>query len=205
MWRSQVVNDIRTNWTAATTIYMGNDTIIGWLYRNPSSWQNLTSEECIRAYGRSFVSSHSDVIAGTTELNVTDPLRSIGKSDTIDQREYMAYGWMCPAHEPWECDVKEFYREAANWSLADDTYGFPDDTTLFPIQYCLSKPVEEHCRLQLSLLMMCIVVLCKFNESALHIFGIAASETPTVGHSRRCNRIIPAAQGRINGELMFSR
>lgn len=162
---SQVVNDIRTNWTAATTIYMGNDTIIGWLYRNPSSWQNLTNEECIRAYGRSFVSSHSDVIAVTTELNVTDPLRSIGKFDTIDQREYMAYGWMCPAHEPWECDLKDVYRDAANWSLADDTYGFPDDTTLFPIQYCLSKPVEEHCRLQLSLLIMCIVIFCNFMKA----------------------------------------
>lgn len=38
------------------------------IYQNASNWQNLTNEECMRAYGQLFVSSRSNVLAMNSGL-----------------------------------------------------------------------------------------------------------------------------------------
>lgn len=63
-----------------------------------------------------------------------------------------------------DCDLNALSSYSSNWDLVPNS-GYWDDTSPLPIQYCLSKPIEEHCRLQLSLIIMCIVMFCNFMKA----------------------------------------
>ena len=155
---ADIVNGIGVNWTAKVP---ENGRSVAQIYQNTSSWQNLTNEECVQSYGQSFVFTQSDVLAITSTLNASYPLRYL--SDSALTSDTLSNAWLCSAY--WHltlhlgiCNVSGLYEELPKWSVADPNGEYP----LFPIQYCLSKPVEEHCRLQLSLVIMCIIVFCNF-------------------------------------------
>ena len=164
----EIINGTGIDWTATTAIYdeglLDAFVSLADVYQNTSSWQNLTNEECLRAYGRPFVSSRLDVLALTSKLNASDPLKFVGSTDAIEDalsNVFSAYGWLCSNYADSNCDLNDLYRRPSDWTLK--AYG--DDNTSFPIQHCLSKPAMEHCRLQMSLVMMCIIIFCNFMKA----------------------------------------
>lgn len=169
----ELVSGIGINWTASD-LGLGNPTPAD-IYQNTSNWQKLTNEECIRAYGLSFVSARSNVLAITSNLNASDPLKFGSSGDRYDNSGPV-YRWMCSAYPNLSgtndagCDINGLSRYSSNWELvAYDVSG--SEYHPVPIQYCLSQPVEEHCRLQLSLIIMCIVMFCNFMK-ALCMYSI---------------------------------
>ena len=163
----EIINGTGIDWTATTIIYDDGlpDSIVSLadVYQNTSSWQNLTNEECLRAYGRPFVSSRLDVLALTSKLNASNPLKFVESSDAVEDalsKMFSDFQWLCSNYPDSTCDLNDLYRRPSYWTL--QAY---EDNTSFPIQYCLSKPAMEHCRLQMSLLMMCIIIFCNFMKS----------------------------------------
>ncbi len=130
-------------------------------YRDVSSWQNLSNEECIKAYAQNYVQGHGDLLAITTELNATEPMKLVAESLSFDTSNSQ-WVWMC-GEEPRDCTTSELLGFPSDWSLNDTTY---DSTGLmiyyreYPIEYCISEPMEDHCTLQLSLVIMTIVIIC---------------------------------------------
>ena len=181
-----IISGIGINWTAPTAI----DFTLAEVFQNDSSWQNLTNEECVRAYGRSFVSSRSDVLAITSELNATSPLRGVSTADAIDsilRGEGSANSWLCSDYpdlkhwnytfDSWSCDLDGLYKYLSNWSLparGDES----SKASSFPIQHCLSKSIEEHCRLQLSLLLMSIIIFCNFTKATCMYLVLQYQKNP---------------------------
>ena len=149
-----LVSGIGINWTAPIPGIASNLSVI---YQSPSLWQNLTSEECIKAYRQPFVSVRSDVLAITPNLNASDPLRYIDASTSPP------YSWLCYAYQNLSdgpCDLDSILAYSSNWYLSHE----PDEPwePRYHIQYCLSKTNKEHCQLQLSLIIMVIVMSCNF-------------------------------------------
>ena len=117
----------------------------------------------MQAYGQSFVSARSDVSAVTSNLNASDPLRIVGANISIGDAIHnlgQPYWWLCSAYvnltgpDGWGCDLNGLSGYSSNWDLSE--YG--SEGSFLRIQYCLSKSIDEHCRLQLSLVIMCIVM-----------------------------------------------
>ena len=164
----ELISGIGINWTAA-------DPQVGYqspadIYQNASKWQNLTNKECMRAYGQSFVSTRSDVLAITSNLNASDPLRPVATPDlSSDSDGSMGYPWLCSAYpnltgqHGWGCDIDGLSRYSSDWSLV--AVGLETPSLTLPIQYCLSRPIKEDCRLQLSLIIMFVVVFCNFMKA----------------------------------------
>lgn len=158
----ELISGVGINWTAITPI-------VNLTPGEISQWQNLTNQECMRVYGHSFVSAHSDVFAMTLNLNASDPFRVVS-STLASYNSGVAYSWMCSAHPNLfgptgeECDINGLSRYSSNWGLVPD-FGVGDEPSSLPVQYCLSKPIKEHCRLQLSLIIMCIVMFCNFMKA----------------------------------------
>lgn len=147
------------NWTTEVPDFDGINLTAAEIYHNNSDWQNLTNTECMRAYGQPFVSAHSTVLAITSNLNASEPLISLDDVQVGDWMEGAPYHWLCSAyplllHSNGGCDLNILYSYSSNWTLDAYVNGS------VPIQYCLSKRIEEHCRLQLSLTIMCIVMFC---------------------------------------------
>ena len=178
-----IISGIGLNWTAKAS---GSDSSsFGALYQNRSIWQNLTNEQCIRAYGQEFVSAHSDVILITSSLNATNPLQSYSDSFTgISDDGQLPYVWLCSGYDNLEdangdgCDINGLLGQSSDWiiggfRLASAPYG---PATTAPIESCLSKPTEEHCRLQMSLVLMSIVIICNFMK-ALCMYLILRQQT----------------------------
>ena len=119
----------------------------------------------MRAYGQSFVSSRSNTLAITSNLNASDPLRPVATPDlSSDNNPSMGYPWLCSAYpnltgqHSWGCDIDGLSRYSSDWDLVAVGDSWTSLVLRLPIQYCLSQPVEEHCRLQLSLIIMCVVI-----------------------------------------------
>ena len=119
-------------------------------FRNISTWQQLDNEACIRAYAQSFVSAHGDLVAITAGVNSSTLVEYL---DMGVQYPGPPYSWICQRSVP--CEADYMLKHASNWTLS-----YRANHTTFPVQYCLSQPVEEHCQVQFSILIIGIVMAC---------------------------------------------
>ncbi len=72
------------------------------------------------------------------------------------------------------CDFNAALGNSANRSLVSI-----EGDQILPVEYCLSKVVEEHCRLQFSLIIMLLVIGCNFMK-VMHDYGAVARKSPTL-------------------------
>ena len=137
-----------------------------------SNWQRLENTECINAYGQPFVSAHGDLLAISSDVNTSEPAlwildaNPVGGTASGDQ----PYAWICQtlqdAGKMETCSPNSVLKNASNWTLPSVTstglggIHYTKKPTEFAVDHCLSKPVEERCRLQFSLVIMCIVISC---------------------------------------------
>ena len=175
-------NDLFTgtavNWSTPILGSMQNYTVQ--ILQDASNWQRLDNEDCIKAYGQPFVSAHADLLAISPDLNssqlaswVVDAGPSVGSLSNG-----IPYQWMCqtessPAGGSVTCNINQLLSAAPSWTLPNisspssstgisDPNGFGSASlpAKFAVDHCLSKPVEERCRLQFSVVIMCIVIGC---------------------------------------------
>lgn len=178
----------RTDWTSSYNALInrlrinGTDNIasvgtnLAEIYQDTSRWQNLTNKECIQAYGQDFISARSDVLAITSDLNASHPLKSVSArasiaeaTDSLGFRDSSGsqYWWLCSGSNHSSCDLDSLSEYSAIWNISDSVvWGIsglgPPYGSHLRIKHCLSKTNEEHCRVQLSLIILCIVVSCNF-------------------------------------------
>jgi len=141
--------------------------------RNAKNWQRLENKACIEAYGQEFVSAYGDLVAISTNLNATNPAVAINKveiTSTGFSGVGTPYEWICWSTQTTgsqqNCDIGRLISQPKPWKLIDHprmSDGSGDGRSALPelsIDYCLSDPVEERCRLQFSLVIMGIVIGC---------------------------------------------
>ena len=146
---------------------------------------NLTNEECMKTYFKDFVSSHGDVLAVSSTVNKTDSLLAIPfkavPNINNDEHQLPPMAFIC--EDPiFFADGSSFYQEthactldaslpdAQNWKVSNYT-----------IDYCLSQPVQEECKLQFSLVIMLIVIGCNATKCICMVYlAIGSKEEPLV-------------------------
>ena len=145
-------------------------------FKNASNWDLLENDKCIKSYSRRIVSDRGDVL---TITNGSKVLKAI--SGTYDSSGYCSdcdspYTWICYDYQNdrnnhikgmnyaaiW-CDPNTMLKrdQDRNWTISSRVNG----TENYPIQHCLSQPIEERCKLQFSLIIMAIVIGCNFMKS----------------------------------------
>lgn len=100
---------------------------------------NLTNSECIAAYGTSFVSEYSSVLAITNAKgnlsNETMFYATEVTSVSFIEAGYPSYRWICMNNNtyPQYCDVGMVRKNAANWYIYN-----------YKIEYCLAQVAEPY-------------------------------------------------------------
>ena len=101
--------------------------------KNQTSLERLDVNTCVEVYMAPIISSHQDVLLVSIYSNVTNSLLVFSASSNLLQ---------CSNTDTCDLDFANL-SDPQNW-----------------LQYCLSVPTEEHCRLQFSLAIMIIVIVC---------------------------------------------
>lgn len=150
-------------------------TILHNYQHNISSLTKWDNEECIKVYTSSFISTHSDVLLVSTNLNSTNSflIAMTDRDSPVLPSGYLSNQWMCAMPNSvgvLECQSKNPAPDPHNWTVhiqLDDPYK-DDGSTIgdhlsidqTTVQYCLSQPVKEQCKAQFSLGIMITVLIC---------------------------------------------
>jgi hypothetical protein len=147
------------------------------------SWERLSPLECVNAYGQQFQTKRSNVILvkregraidSTTNTTFEYKFTSIPEiSDGDDQ-----FPWICGSMHLERFQLCENYLDQVRANISSwAPYGEK-------IDYCLSEPMEEVCKLQASLHIAVTVIVfnvIKILIMACLIFGSKANPLLTVG------------------------
>ena len=119
-----------------------NDTLEGLesLRKNQTSLERLDVKKCVDVYTAPIISSYSDVLLVSTYSNSTNSLLDFQPQAAL--YEYPENPFVCAKRN--KCSLP-----FANFS----------DPHIW-LDYCLSVPTEEHCKLQFSLAIMIVVIVC---------------------------------------------
>lgn len=138
------------------------------LQNTSSILQNLTKEECMKTYFKDFMSGHGDVLTVSSVVNETDSLlaRPLIAVPNINNDEHSVPPFSFICHKrilfpdgsaftsaTHDCTLEASLSASRDWRVQNYT-----------IDYCLSQPVEEHCKLQFSLTIMIIVIVCNLTK-----------------------------------------
>lgn len=136
--------------------------------------QRLENKDCIRMYSEQIISTRSNVLLVTSSKNDTTAIMDFWprQSPNFDRQGLYIPPWPCDY--PYDtgspnnktCDIGKKAAEANSWHMNGR-----------PIQYCLSQPVEEYCRLQFSTGIMAIVICC--NLVKMIVMGYIAWTRPS--------------------------
>ena len=150
------------------------------LQSDPARLDKLDNKACIEEYSKEIMSTRSNLLLVSSHENDTNSILAMWHNVSPNFGESGVY------HPPWVCDLpEEFYTghhpecnpgkiaaDASTWTMGGR-----------PIQYCLSEPVEEHCKLQFSVGIMIIVIICNAIKMAVmgHVAWTQPSNLVTVG------------------------
>ena len=167
----------------------------------------LENEDCIQSYGKWYLSDRSNLmLVGSAPGNATHfiepmfvPNELIDKPRPPLNCAVDPVPWICPKHD---CEVACINRlnevEPHNWTI---TVG-----RLSPlVDYCLSQPTEESCKLQFSLpIVMVIVFFGSFKMAIMLIltFGLREARVQTIGDAIASFLIQP--DDIVNGRCLYS-
>ncbi|KAL8991876.1 MAG: hypothetical protein Q9169_007572 [Polycauliona sp. 2 TL-2023] len=164
-------------------------------FSNTSVWQRLENKDCIRKYGRQFISTSGDFLAVSQAMSDSFPIKFIDTAyPTTQNGRGPSYNWMCdlypeakhginseqcnldvllPRAKDWA--IRSKYSSHNIWSPRTPPWYEPDPGD--PVDYCLSRRVEEHCRLQFSFALLIVVVICNFIKAACMITMVYRRDT----------------------------
>ena len=133
--------------------------------------ERLDPVACIKAYSPLFLSERTN-LGLIIDANVTDNPTSLGGS-----------GYLCtdPKYDGTSCDSGTMIRDINSgeaWRFVHYSSGAIDiDGT---VEYCLSQKVQEHCRLQFSIIIMVIVIIANFLKLLCMVYTIRSHHVPTL-------------------------
>ncbi|KAF6222037.1 hypothetical protein HO133_001123 [Letharia lupina] len=150
-------------------------------FQNASGWQKLDNRDCIKAYGQDYVSAHGDLLLISPAISASEMIVSLvyGPGNGLGNT-----WWMCDISEQTfsnDCSVNAVADRAANWTINCE---INDELTTnqtthdqiqqynCPVQYCFSQPVEEQCRVQVSLVILGIVIACNATKALCMLLTI---------------------------------
>lgn len=116
---------------------------LGAYQKNLTSLERLEGKQCVEIYTAPTIPSHSDLLLVSTYSNVTNSLLYYTHQRTELTGPHAGPSVCSPPHQ---CQLFPSYANVSNlqnW-----------------LQYCLCVPVEEHCKLQFSLMIMIVVIFC---------------------------------------------
>jgi hypothetical protein len=119
------------------------------MQQNATSWERRDPSECIKIYGNDLLTDHAHVVAVSTVSNSTNSVLVFGEAyigNVVADPSLYLNGWVCSDNPP--CDIQQLLRNST-WTVSG-----------FPIQYCLSLPVDEQCELQFNAQIMAAVLAC---------------------------------------------
>lgn len=132
----------------------------------PGEFERLENDECISQYARQFLTNRSDLfLVVSSEANDTYAIE-VGTWNS--PKAHSPNGWMCQG-KPESCDAASLKAESEDWEVFDSLN--IKATEPMTINYCLSKPVKESCRLIMNVPPMVIVVGC----NVLKLIGLGLS------------------------------
>jgi hypothetical protein len=116
---------------------------------------NMTSSQCMEAYGINFVSKSRNVLLVTTDADTSNnSVLSMGAWDALDE---IPYAWICGdgwSPTPYSdnppsavCTISTATAATSNWIVSTHH-----------ISYCMVEEVVEECQLSFSLLIMLVVI-----------------------------------------------
>ena len=144
---------------------------------NQSIWQQLDNAACIGAYAKPFISMRGDLVAISAAANA-----SVFLTESIQGGSYdHPYSWICYKHlsemdalsrnGTTRCDADAILKNPSNWTLTA-YYEDPHNVGDFRIEYCLSRLIEERCRVQFSVVIMGIVMACNFLKALCMLLAL---------------------------------
>ena len=131
---------------------------------NQSSLQRLENKPCLEIYTAPYISANSNLVLVSDFSNFSnslltyDPLVSPREDDTYTDdpfRDYVLNTEFIAKPQSWSIYVDDY--ENILPSRSNGSLPIPEQTH---IQFCLSKPEEEHCKLEFSLAIMSVVIIC---------------------------------------------
>lgn len=136
--------------------------------------ERLENKACIQAYGKDIVSDRKNLLAVTSEPTFRNNTVLASLSSGSRSYPYESYWWLCSSGFSFDtCDVDQLLASTSSWSLS-----------YYPIKYCLSQQVDERCRLQFSLPILVVVVICNLIKlvcMAFTLFGGKDEPLITIG------------------------
>ena len=173
---THMTTPLHPNWTAGDgyPYYQVDVQRLTALRNNQSKLHNLSNDECLKAYRNELVPDRLDVLAISSAFNTNTSLLSyypdnVGYGDESlsmvrlsENSASVSYAWTCvQTHEDGYETPRVRCESPVNWTVLG-----------FPIEYCLSQPAESSCKLQFSLVIMVIVILCNFSKTFCMILTI---------------------------------
>lgn len=131
---------------------------------NQSSLQRLENKPCLEVYTAPYISANSNLMLVTNSSNFNSSL--LRYDPLVSPREDDSH-----TDDTFRDNIlnTEFIAKPQSWSIYIDEFGDISPsrsewnlyiTEQIHIQYCLSKPEEEHCKLEFSLAIMIVVIIC---------------------------------------------
>ncbi|KIX02466.1 uncharacterized protein Z518_08407 [Rhinocladiella mackenziei CBS 650.93] len=177
------------------------------LQDNVSGLDRLSNADCMDAYRNSILTNRRNLFVITANNTYNDgSLVTWTESHPYD-RDRPAFdplGWICiflPKYnglhfsdQP-RCNVQDVIGEAGTWSIAD-----------YPVDYCLSQPVEERCQMQFSLAILIVVICCNLAKGVAMLLAtrmLSDRNLMTVGDA--VASFLDAEDGTTHGLCLMSR
>lgn len=144
-----------------------------WEQARSNQLRNLTTRQCIKAYGTAFQTSWRHVLLVTKpglDSNMygipRGPMHSVYDSSISGTCPPNMYDWICAPIMSNECKsdgtchgfLPKILNEADTWD--------PFETGL-AVKYCLSEPAEQLCRLNFSIVLMSFVIVANALKAAI--------------------------------------
>ncbi|KAL8916213.1 MAG: hypothetical protein Q9208_008642 [Pyrenodesmia sp. 3 TL-2023] len=148
---------------------------------NASIWQRMNNKDCIQKYGQEFISTRGDFLAVSHALNDSFPIKFVDTAyPKTENGGGPSYHWMCDLYPEAkhginneQCRLNLLLPKATEWAIRSNRRNYPITSTVAwqpdPVDYCLSRRVEENCRLQFSLTLLILVIVCNFIKAACMI------------------------------------
>lgn len=126
----------------------------------------LENADCINTYATTFQSTHSNLMLITDHVNATE-FKAFRRQTVFNPlTDTDPYMWICIGRlDDRTCAsfVPDIVAHASDWTVNND----------YHINYCLSEPVPEKCKLQYSLDLAIVVIIFNFVKAI--VIGCAAS------------------------------
>jgi hypothetical protein len=145
------------NWTL-TGYDPLQEVIITEMQQNISSYERLDQDTCIRQYGVDYLSNRRHVIVVVSGQSSNPLVAFLDWNYTTSQNSWVCGTTQGPGMNMEPLSIDDFDCSVPV-ALANDTL-YMADTWL--VEYCLSEPVQDICRLQFAVPIMVVVLCCNF-------------------------------------------